>query len=183
MATQTIVAPETVDAFPEVESLGEDGWDRLELFDGELVSRPMAKETHDVVKNVVGKRLDRFFETFPGYVAMVETSFRLDQAIVFTPDISAVSADRIGRSNTFAKGSPYIAFEVISSDTAENLHFKIVSYLEYGSKAVCCIYPTLRCITVFTPGPWTEFKGSASLEFPDLLPGFSMPLEAIFGQN
>jgi Uma2 family endonuclease len=80
----------------------------------------------------------------------------------------------------FAAGAPDIAFEVISSDSAKRLQFKIDAYLENGSKAVCCIYPEQKRISVFMPGQWTELKGSDSLEFPSLLPGFSLPLAEIF---
>jgi Uma2 family endonuclease len=80
-----------------------------------------------------------------------------------------------------ATGSPDIAFEVVSSDRADRLQFKIDSYLEHGSQAVCCIYPAQKRITVLTAASqWFEFHGDVSLEFPSILPGFSVPLTAIF---
>jgi len=51
----------------------------------------------------------------------------------------SVSADDV--SAVWITGSPDIAFEVVSSDPADRLQFKISAYPDHGSKAVSCIYP------------------------------------------
>ncbi len=45
---------------------------------------------------------------------------------------------------------------------------------------MCCIYPNQRGIMVFTQTAIREFRGSDSLELPELMPGFTMPLVAVF---
>jgi len=60
------------------------------------------------------------------------------------------------RHQRFATGSPEIAVEVVSSDRADRLQFKIDAYLQHGSKAVCCIYPAQKKITLFTENQWSE---------------------------
>ena len=182
MATRPIAALITADEFLDLYSRKEDGLDRYELFEGDVVPRPMPNRIHDTIKNTVGKRLDRYFDTFAGYIALIETTFKVSGIVSFTPDVAVVNVERWNSiTEKFATGSPDIAFEVISSDTADHLQSKIDTYLESGSKAVCCIYPGQRRILVITPGLWTEFKGSDSLQFPALLPGFVIPLETIFG--
>ena len=61
-----------------------------------------------------------------------------------------------------------------------SLQFKIDACLEHWSRAVCCIYPAQKKITVFAPNQWFEFRDNAQLEFPSILPGFSVPLSTIF---
>jgi len=73
----------------------------------------------------------------------------------------------------FATGSPDIAFEVVSSDRADRLQFKIDGYLERGSKAVCCIYPGQKNIFVWMRDQSFVFRNGAQLEFPTILSGFS----------
>ncbi|HXJ40041.1 MAG TPA: Uma2 family endonuclease [Bryobacteraceae bacterium] len=181
MAGMTIPALLASDDFLEIYHRDEDGLRRYELFDGEVVKRPMTNRVHDAVKNCVCKALDRHFDLHPGHIALVETTFRLGPKVVFTPDV-AVLEDNSWRAmrSTFATGAPHIAIEVVSGDRADRLKFKVDTYLDSGSKAVCCIYPTHQRITVFMPGRVSEFKGTDNLQLPDLLPGFSMPLAQVF---
>jgi Uma2 family endonuclease len=80
----------------------------------------------------------------------------------------------------FATGSPDFAFEVVSSDRADRLQFKIDAYLEHGSKAVCCVYPAQKKILVWMRDQSFVFRNGENLEFPSILPGFSAPLAEIF---
>jgi len=183
MAAQPIAAPLTSDDFLEIYSQdGEEALRQFELFDGEVTERPMANLIHDEIKNVLCKELDRYFDKRPGHLALVETTFKLGATITFTPDLAVIESGRWKsmRREKFATGSPDIAFEVVSCDRADRLQFKIDAYLEHGSKAVCCVYPSQQKITVYTENRWFEFKGGASLEFPSVLPGFSLALSALF---
>jgi Uma2 family endonuclease len=190
MAAQIIPAPLTSDDFLELYSEQEDGLRRFELFDGEVVERPMANRVHDEIKNVVMVALSLHFQRSPGYVARVETTFKLDGVQSFTPDLAVIGVARWKTmQGKFAAGSPDIAFEVVSSDRADRLQFKIDAYLDHGSKAVCCIYPARKKILVWmrdesfvfrTGGHLESPLGVRALEFPAILPGFSAALSEIF---
>lgn len=60
------------------------------------------------------------------------------------------------------------------------LQRKISAYLANGAHAVCCAYPDLRNIVVYTAHEWRELSGEDKLEFPALLPGVSIPVASIF---
>ena len=82
----------------------------------------------------------------------------------------------------YIQGAPDIAVEVISpSDSASHLQKKVGEYLDAGSHAVWVVYPDTREVHVFGPtGAVRVLKGADTLEIPDLLPGLSIPLAAIF---
>jgi Uma2 family endonuclease len=181
MAAQPLAAPLTSDAFLQIYDEQEDGLRRYELFDGEVVERPVPNIVHDEIKNLLMIALTLHFQRAPGYVARVETTFKLGAGLTFTPDLAVVESGRWKTMREkFATGSPDIAFEVVSSDRADRLQFKIDSYLEHGSHAVCCIYPARKRLAVFTKAQWLEVREGGRLEFPSLLPGFGLPLAAIF---
>jgi Uma2 family endonuclease len=167
MAAHTIPVPLASDDFLESYSEQEDGLRRFELFDGELVGRPMANRVHEEIKNVMMVALSLHFKRSPGYVARVETTFKLDDAMAFTADLAVIGLARWkGMREKFATGSPDIAFEVVSSDRADRLQFKIDAYLEHGSKAVCCIYPAQKKIVVWMRDESVVFRMGAHLESP-----------------
>ena len=70
--------------------------------------------------------------------------------------------------------------EVAISDQPWVLRRKISAYLANGAHAVCCAYPNLRNIVVYTAREWRELTGDDKLEFPSLLPGVGIPVSAIF---
>lgn len=49
-----------------------------------------------------------------------------------------------------------------------------------GTQAVCCAYPNLRNIVVYTAHEWRELSGEEKLEFPALLPDVSILVSEIF---
>lgn len=182
MAAQPIAAPLTSDDFLEFYSRdGEEGLRRFELFDGEVVERPMPNRVHDEIKNILCKKLDRFFDTLPDYIALVETTFKVSAVQTFTPDLAVIESRRWkNMRDKFATGSPEIAFEVVSSDRADRLQFKIDAYLDNGSAAVCCIYPDQKKTLVWMRDQSFIFRTDTRLEFPTILPGFSLPLSELF---
>ncbi|MCU1327706.1 MAG: hypothetical protein JWN34_3076 [Bryobacterales bacterium] len=175
-----MVAPLNSDEFLRLYDREEGGLRQFELLDGEVVERPMPNFRHDLIKNNVCKALDRYLAANPGHLALVETTFKLGPRVTFTPDHAVIAVDRVGRVEFYSTGAPDIAFEVISSETADRLKYKTDLYLEFGSRAVCCIYPNRRNVVIFTPNSILQFKGSEHLAFPGILPGFSLPLSDVF---
>lgn len=181
MATATVTALIDSDEFFRLYDSEADEFANYELFHGEVIERPMANFRHDLIKNVIGKCLDSYLRDNRRFIALVEVTFRVGPSIVFLPDLAVISRERAhGVDGKYITGSPDIAFEVISSDSADRLKYKTDTYLEFGSKAVCCIYPNQRRIMVFTQTAIREFRDSDSLELPEILPGFTMPLTAVF---
>jgi len=98
------------------------------------------------------------------------------------PDLSVLGSERLKqRIEERFRGAPDLAVEVVSSETAARLKTKIELYLEHGSKAVWVVYPEARLVEIHSAsGQVTKFKQDQILEDPDVLPGFSTPVGAIF---
>jgi Uma2 family endonuclease len=113
---------------------------------------------------------------------LIEPSFRMADSSVVTPDVALIRTERLAQTtgNSAPVGAPEIPIEVAISDQPWALQSKISAYIANGAQAVCCAYPNLRNIVVYTAHEWRELTSEDKLEFPDLLPGLSIPVSAIF---
>ena len=60
---------------------------------------------------------------------------------------------------------------------------KVLDYLEAGAKAVWLVYPELKAVEVYgRGGAGRLLRAHEALEGGEALPGFRLPLEALFGQ-
>jgi len=170
----------TADEYLRVHSDDDDN--RYELIEGEVCERDMNGYSHDRVKNNLNKLFDRAGVASHGYECWVEHSFRFDDSSVVTPDVAIIRMKRLENrtGNSPTTGSPEIPIEVAISDQPWVLQRKISSYLANGAHAVCCAYPNLRNIVVYTAHEWRELKEEDKLEFPDLLRGIAIPVAAVF---
>jgi Uma2 family endonuclease len=78
------------------------------------------------------------------------------------------------------EGSPDLAVEVVSSETAEFLERKITLYLETGSQAVWVAYPKHRTLWTHHADGSRVLKEDQYLEEPDLLPGLRVLVSNFF---
>ena len=81
------------------------------------------------------------------------------------------------------QGAPDLAIEIASpSDKPDDLARKAQQYLAAGARAVWVLYPEARLAYLYRRGERIEVRDdSQSLDNPELLPGFGVPLSAIFG--
>ncbi len=165
-----------------IHTYGEDDDNRHELIDGEVYERPLSGYTHDRVKNNLQKLFDRAGVESRGFECWVEHRFRVFDEFVITPDVAIIGAQRLAHrtGNSPTAGAPEIAFEVAITDAPHVLQRKISAYLRNGGHAVCCVYPDLRTLVVYTEHEWRELGESDALEFPALLPGIGIPVSAVF---
>ena len=170
----------TADEFIRVYGEGDD--DRYELIDGTVCEGTLNGYSHDRVKNNLKKLFDRSGVDRLGFECWIEHSFRLENSSVMTPDVAIIRMERLENrtGNSATTGAPEIPIEVAISDQPWVLQRKISAYLANGAHAVCCAYPNLRNIVVYTAHEWRELTGDDKLEFPALLPGVGIPVSAIF---
>lgn len=170
----------TADEFIRV--YGEDADDRHELIEGEVCERTLTGYSHDMVKNNLKELFDQAGVASHGYKCWIEHSFRLADSSVVTPDVAIIRKERLGdRTGSSATiGAPEIPIEVAISDEPWVLQRKISAYFANGAHAVCCAYPNLKTIVVYTAHEWRELSGDDKLEFPALLPGVSIRVSDIF---
>lgn len=77
---------------------------------------------------------------------------------------------------------PNVVFEVVSHfDRWDDVSAKVNEYLTLGVSAVCVLEPQLGSIQVFSPDRSSRTLTSEdTLEFPAILPGFSVPVVQFF---
>ena len=179
MATATLMTVEEFAALPE------DG-QMHELVEGELLTVPPPHSLH-------AKTFNRIFIPLANFVlekglgeAFGETGYRLfdDPPTVRQPDISFQRAEKLTRQpeEGFFRGAPDLVIEIMSpSDSAADLRLKVRQYLEAGASVVAAVYPRTREIMLHRPGGVAQtLESGQTLEFPDLTPGWSLPIDSIF---
>ena len=158
---------------------------KLELLDGELMQMPPAITVHmRIVKQFFlilmrgvellqnAGRAGDLGEVFP------ETGYRFGRNWL-VPDVSITHAGQA--EGKYLEGAPALAVEVISdSNTAKQMHKKVVAYIENGAREVWVAYPDTRSVIVHRGKNATEVSGVLTT---DLLPGFSIDLAEVFGSN
>jgi Uma2 family endonuclease len=180
MAAQTIPSLMTADEFIRV--YGGDSDDRHELIDGIVCEPTLTGYSHDRVKNSLKTLFDRSGVDRLGFECWIEHSFRLANSSVVTPDVSIIRMERLENrtGNSATSGAPEIPIEVAITDQPWALQGKISAYIANGAHAVCCAYPNLRKIVVYTEHEWRELSGEDKLEFPALLPDVSILVSDVF---
>jgi Uma2 family endonuclease len=102
------------------------------------------------------------------------------------PDVMFYSFHRLPQGplpeTGYADIAPELVFEVLSpSDRWSRVSGKITEYLTAGVTAVCVVDPQHHTATVYRDDrPPQPFDATATLTFPDLLPGFAVPVGRLF---
>jgi Uma2 family endonuclease len=180
IAMATITAPLTVEQFLELPE--EQTW-RCELVEGEIVPMSNAGSGHELVKSNFIDHLGAYNRQHRIGKVFSETMYKIRSSEGRTPDVSFLLAPRLTPRDldTLFEGSPDLAVEVVSSETAAFLERKITLYLETGSKAVWVAYPKHRTVwTYHADGISRLLKENQHLEEPELLPGFRVLVSDFF---
>ena len=175
-ATTTLV---TVQEFLQmVEPNGQ----RMELIGGEVVTMSFGKAPHEIVKKNLLRILVAWLLQHPVGELFAETMFELDDHDSLMPDLSVVFHGRVvPGTDDWLHGAPEIAIEVVSSETAARLEEKVDLYLAHGGKSVWVAFPQTRAVRIFDGAGFSKkFEQNQILEDPNILPGFSTPVSAIF---
>jgi Uma2 family endonuclease len=161
---------------------GEDDDDRYELVAGEVCERTLNGYSHFMVKNNLKELFDQAGVASHGLRCLIEPSFQMENSSVVTPDVALIRMERLENrtGNSATSGAPEIAIEVAISDKPAVLQHKISVYLANGAHAVCCAYPDLKNIVVYTGHEWRELTDQDKLEFSALVPGVSIQVSDIF---
>ena len=131
-----------------------------------------------------------------GAVYAAETGFRLARApdTVLAADMAFVRRERVrpfGRKQpTYFDGPPDLAVEVISpGDRPTEVDEKVGIWLKYATSVVLMIDARRRRVALYRPGsePGTRTEQLLTdadvLTIPDLFPGWSLPVSALFAEE
>ncbi|MGH7544526.1 MAG: Uma2 family endonuclease [Gemmatimonadota bacterium] len=171
----------------EFERLPDDEW-RCELVRGVVVREPPAGFEHGRVAMRVSLLLARFVEEHGlGEVLASETGFVLfeEPPTVRAPDAAFVAEGRVPSPAPpgFGRLAPDLAVEVVSpSNTIAQIQSKVLDYLDAGSRLVWIVDPTTRSVAVYRSRKEIRLlSGADELDGEDVLPGFRVGLEEVFG--
>jgi Uma2 family endonuclease len=161
---------------------------RYELSEGELIVTPSASFFHNKTRDYLNARLGAFVESHGLGEVTSETDVKLVGETVRRPDVAFIRAGRlrgIDLDQVPLPVVPDLVIEIVSrNDRADDLLLKVSQYLAAGAKAVWLLYPNARLAYRYLPGKLEpEVRSAAAghtFEEPELLPGFSLPLEQIF---
>ncbi len=164
-------------ALPEKEAV------KRELSDGALIEEQTtlgnANSRHEIVKANFGEAL-RDYKSL-GKV-FTESLFLLNEN-AREPDVAFVAKARLiaGDPDSYRRGAPDIAIEVVSSEKASELERKVRQYCEAGSHFVWVAYPKEREIAVYDRDRNARVLTEDSfLEAPGVLPGFQVRVSKLF---
>ncbi|HEY2015572.1 MAG TPA: Uma2 family endonuclease [Bryobacteraceae bacterium] len=172
MASTTLLTFEEFERVPD-----EPG--KMELLDGELIRLPPAKKKHRKMSHRLLYILKPLVEE--GAVAgvgevYVEMGYKIGPQNWFVPDVSIEHANQ--PESDYSEGAPALAVEVISeSNTAEQVDYKVKTYLANGGTEVWVVYPKTHRVWVFRQGHVEEFRDVLKSE---LVPGLAIDLGALF---
>jgi len=127
-----------------------------------------------VVKKGLGELLDG------------QTGCRMRSGDLISPDISYVSLSRWhthrAQKTAFFAGGPDLIVEVLSpDDTMGRIEEKLEQCFAEGTKLAWIVHPRLRRVHVYrAAGEDAIVKDGQTLTGDDVIPGFELPVSAIF---
>jgi len=179
LATETLLTIAQFDELPVKEGV------LYELNEGGLVTMTEPMPRHNWIRDTVARLMGNFVEERKLGRVFLETGYQLTTETVRIPDVSFLPADRMSSLDLDKRiqGAPALAMEVVSpTDLAEELTQKVRQYLAAGAKAVWVFYAKAGEVQVFrADGSFLVRHEPEVLEEPDVLPGFSLDLKAVFG--
>ena len=177
------MSAKTIMSVEEFERLPDDGMFH-ELDEGELISMAPASDEHGYLGGEILRLLANFVRAHSlGRVYNADTGFDLGEDTVRAPDVAFVRRERLAVGQRgFFKGAPDLAVEVFSpSDSVPQLMRKVRQYLRAGTHTVWVVYPETREVHVFeASGRDRILRPDDVLDAPELLPGFSVPVQSLF---
>jgi Uma2 family endonuclease len=178
----------TEQRFSPEDLLTMEGGEHFELVDGQLVEKAMGSYS-DWVATRLSRRLGTLEDQGFGWVLGSESSYQCfphDPGKVRRPDVSFILRGRLP-DERIPQGHipipPDLAVEVVSpNDLFYEVEAKVEEYLAAGVPLVWVISPETNSVQVFpADGAWQRLGPDDTLTAPELLPGFSCPVDDLFG--
>jgi len=166
----------------ELLAMPDDGM-RHELVRGELTTMPPPGVEHGDIAAEIAMQMRMFVKQHKLGKFYVETGYVLATGpdTVRGPDVSFVRNERLVKTQKYYRGSPDLAVEVMSpDDRLSEVTAKVAEYLSGGTTVVIVVNPEKQVVWSYTQDNQRTFTVNDSLEAPDLLPGWSLPLRDLF---
>ena len=154
-----------------------------ELDEGELTYVPPDSAEQSGVIFTIQFLLRRFVDPRNLGRVFADTWFQLRSAVVRAPDVAFIPAVLLKDLDTkhALRVVPALVIEVLGpSQTARDLPPKIQQYREAGVSAIWAVDPGKHEVDVYGSESLRTLRLDDTLEAPDMLPGFSLPVSQIF---
>ncbi len=180
MSTKTLISVAEFDRLVEPDDL------RYELDEGELIEMTRPRVGHNRVVMKMTRVLLLYLQANPGgELFSSDNLFVLGPTIKRAPDLSFILAERASKIDPAkdVPGAPDLAIEVLSpSDKAAAMRRKVKQYFAAGCELVWLVYPASQEVEVWesASGPVRVLGEDETLEATNLLPGFRLPVSALF---
>ena len=153
-----------------------------ELYNGKVVYK-MPNPAHGMIQNTMGRKIGNYLESHPIGLVFGNTNFRLwpeRKRESRAPDVSFILKDRLPKNMFhYPPMAPDLAVEILSPDDSfEDMMEKVDEYLSQGVKLVWVVITRTREVLVCSKQ--SKYVVRDKLTAPELLPGFELPVEAIF---
>jgi Uma2 family endonuclease len=166
----------------------EDGF-RHELINGEVIRMPSPGYPHGRIVVRLTAPLAQFVWDHGLGEVLNDAGWKLTSSpdTVLGPDISFITKQRLKQGPPIIEGywdgPPDLAVEVLSpSERPGMVQARILSLFGYGVKQLWIVNPKHSTVVVYrSPSDSITFSGSDELEADDILPGFRISLDRIFG--
>src|SRR5688572_15648442 len=162
-------------------ALREDPLVKRELIDGEVLEMPFAGSLHERVKANFLRALAGYLDGtgHPGVVTS-ETPFRFGDDVL-KPDVALVLSGNLDPSNTgTVTAIPDLVVSVAYTEPFREVVRKTRICLDRGVKTVIVASPEDRTIQFHKASGHRWLRCGETLQDPDLLPGFSVPVDNLF---
>jgi Uma2 family endonuclease len=156
----------------------------LEYVGGRIIQKMSPKFPHSAIQTELSTALNAFSR--PRQLGRAFSELRaVFGGAARTPDVSFYMSGRISKPilDEDVLLPPDIAIEILSpGQTVGELRLKLRHSLKHGSKLGWLIQPSRKQVHVLRPGKKSQIlKIGEALSGEDVLPGFSISLEEIFG--
>jgi len=159
-----------------------------ELVDGTLVEKTVGLK-ESIIAGEVGYHLRHFVGARNlGLIATADGTIQLFPGMVRIPDVAFYSRDKFPNGELPAEPIPELypdlAVEVLSrSNTKREMQRKLKDYFFAGVALVWYVDPEARAVEVYTaPDQVTRLTEADTLTGGPVLPGFALPVAAVFGR-
>jgi len=159
---------------------------RFELVKGVPVEMPPIGFEHGNCATLLVEFLAPYVRQHDLGSVIVETGYRLAPDTLRGPDVSFIAREReaqITDRTKFVSFAPDLAIEVVSPDeSAATVHDKIDDYIRAGVRLIWVIYPSRQQIVVHHPDRTAQIlTAEDTLTGGEVIPGFAIPVKAVFG--
>jgi Uma2 family endonuclease len=158
-----------------------------ELDRGWLVREPRPGTRHGWIALRLGSRLQTHVERERLGLVCTESGFvlRTEPRSLRGPDVSFVRMERLPEGEPgegFLDLAPDLVAEVVSpSSSADQLHQKVVQYLQAGVRLVWLVHLRSRTVTEYRSADLIRLLHvNEELSAEDIVPGFRLPLTELF---